>query len=130
MSNVAKMPKTTEVTFGGLTLRCRLDGNAILKIETRLDESLIGLFVKGEGEMKLPPSNKLLIVLQLSNTVHGIREIDVKNAFIRHIEEGGNSMDIFEKVQEVLDAAGFFPKQEAEEDERALDSTPTDEEVL
>ena len=77
MGQITKMPTTKTVNFGGLTLECRLTGRAILNIEKRLDESLMGLFIKNEGEMKLPPANKVLIVLHLSNTVHGVKEAEL-----------------------------------------------------
>lgn len=131
MSNVTKMPNTKTIELGNLTLQCRLDGMAILKIEKRLDESLMGLLLKGEGEMKIPPINKLLTVLHLSNTTHGVREDQLIKAYVKYIEDGGTTMDIFQKVNELMEESGFFgkseDKQEDEEETVTLDN-PTPEE--
>lgn len=131
MSKITKMPNTTTITFGGLTLQCRMSGRAILKAEKRLDESVMGLFIKKEGEMKLPPSNSLLIILHESNVTSGIKESDIVNAFYDHIDEGGTALEIFEKVSEMLNDSGFFGKDKGnQEDEVTLDKEPTVDSVL
>lgn len=112
MSKIAKLPNTKTVELGNLTLNCRLDGRSTLAIEKRLDESLMGLFMKGQGEMKLPPINKLLLILSATNTTHGIKESDVVTAFYDFIDNGGTTLDVFEQVQELLDEAGFFGKSD------------------
>lgn len=131
MTKVTKMPNTKTISLGGLDLQCRLSGKAILNIEKRLNESIMGLFIKGEGEMKLPPSNKLLIILHESNTTSGIKESDVVNAFYKHLENGHSTMDIFDQVNELLDESGFFGKSEDKESEETnLDEEPTADSVL
>ena len=132
MGQITKMPTTKTVNFGGLTLECRLTGRAILNIEKRLDESLMGLFIKNEGEMKLPPANKVLIVLHLSNTVHGVKESDVVKAFENFIDDGGNSMELFGIVQDLLGEAGFFgkSKDKAESEDLTLDNATEEESIL
>ncbi|MGU9796229.1 DUF6096 family protein [Klebsiella pneumoniae] len=45
-NNLVAMPLTKEFEFGDLTLQLRLDGKSILNIEKRLDEGIMGLFVK------------------------------------------------------------------------------------
>lgn len=112
MSNITKMPHTKEVKLGSVVLQCRLDGMAVLKIEQRLDESVMGLFMKNEGEMKLPPISKMLIILHASNVKHGVKEKDVLDGFMQHMNQGGTTMDIITIVQELLEEAGFFGKQE------------------
>lgn len=132
MGKITKLPNTKVVVLGGLTLECRLTGRSILAIEKRLDESLMGLFLKGEGDMKLPPANKLLIVLHLSNTVHGVKENDVVNAFADFIDDGGSTMDLLGIVQDLLDEAGFFGKSKDKEEsgEATLDKAPEEESIL
>lgn len=127
MTNVTKLPNTTEISFGGLTLKCRLTGKATFNAERRLKESIMGLFIKGEGEMKLPPINSLLIILHESNTVSGIKEADILNAFYNHVDNGGSTMEIFEKVNEMLDESGFFGKsKDKAKDEPTLDGEATE----
>ncbi|GAA3259103.1 prophage protein [Lactococcus lactis subsp. lactis] len=53
-ATIVKMPNTKQFEFGGLNLQLRLDGKSILNIEKRLDEALLGIFTKGQGEMKMP----------------------------------------------------------------------------
>lgn len=131
MTNVSKLPNTKTINLGGLDLRCRVTGQAILNIEKRLNESIMGLFIKGEGEIKLPPSNKLLIILHETNTTSGIREKDVVEAFYKHVEKGNTTMDIFEQVNELLDESGFFGKSEDKETKEViLDETPTEDSIL
>ena len=125
------MPNTKTISIGGLELQCRLSGKSILNIEKRLNESIMGLFIKGEGEMKLPPSNKLLIVLHETNTKSGIKERDVIEAFYKHIENGKSTMDIFEQVNELLEESGFFgSSDDKENDETSLDEEPTEDSIL
>lgn len=126
MSKITKMPNATTITFGGITLQCRMSGRAILKAEKRLDESIMGLFIKKEGEMKLPPSNSLLIILHESNVTSGVKESDVINAFYTHIDNGGTALEIFEKVSEMLDDSGFFVNSEDKADKEILDKEETD----
>lgn len=131
MSNVSKLPNTKTISIGGLDLHCRVTGKSILNIERRLNESIMGLFIKGEGEMKLPPSNKLLIILHETNTTSGIKEKDVVDAFYKHIENGKTTMDIFEQVNELLEESGFFGSSEDKEtEEMSLDEDPTEDSIL
>lgn len=50
-NNLVAMPLTKEFEFGDLTLQLRLDGKSILNIEKRLDEGIMGLFVKNKGNL-------------------------------------------------------------------------------
>lgn len=131
MSKVTKLPNTKTITLGGIDLNCRVTGKSILNIEKRLNESIMGLFIKGEGEMKLPPSNKLLIILHETNTTSGIKEKDVVEAFYTHIENGNTTMDLFEQVNELLEEAGFFgSSDDKENDEASLDEEPAEDSIL
>lgn len=126
--NIVKMPNTKQFEFGGLNLQLRLSGKAIIAIEKRLDESLMGLFVNGQGGFKLPGTNKLLIVLQGANQTSGVSDSDLVAAFERFIEAGNTTFDLFETIQELLDEAGFFGKKETEKEVtsgESLDSEPT-----
>lgn len=132
--NIVKMPNTKQFEFGGLNLQLRLSGKSIIAIEKRLDESLMGLFVNGQGGFKLPGTNKLLIVLQGANQTSGISDSDLVAAFERFIEAGNTTFDLFETIQELLDEAGFFGKKETEKEAtsgESLDSELTvDNDIL
>lgn len=131
MGNISKLPNSKTISFGGIDLHCRLSGKSILNIEKRLNESIMGLFIKGEGEMKLPPSNKLLIILHETNTTSGIREKDVVDAFYKHIESGKTTMEIFEQVNELLEESGFFGSSDDKETEETnLDEESTEDSIL
>lgn len=114
--NIVKLPNAKQFEFGGLNLQLRLNGKSIIAIEKRLDESLMGLFVNGQGGFKLPATNKLLIVLQGANQTSGVSDSDLVAAFDRYIEAGHTSFDLFEVIQELLDEAGFFGKKETEKE--------------
>ena len=101
-NNVVKMPNTKQVEFGGLNLQLRLDGKSILNIEKRLDESLMGLFINGNGGMRLPATNKLLIVLQGANQTSNVGDIDIVRAFDKYIDEEHTTLELFTTIQELL----------------------------
>lgn len=110
-NNIVKMPNTKQFDFGGLNLQLRLDGKSILAIEKRLDESLMGLFLNGQGGMKLPASNKLLIVLQGANQTSRVTDKDLVNAFEKYLDSGKTTLDMFSTIQELLEESGFFGKE-------------------
>ena len=132
--NIVKMPNTKQFEFGGLNLQLRLDGKSIIAIEKRLDESLMGLFVNGQGGFKLPATNKLLVILQGANQTSRVSDSDLVNAFERFVEAGNTTFDLFNAIQELLDEAGFFGKKETEKEAtsgESLDSEPTvDNDIL
>lgn len=131
MGNVLQMPNTTEFSMGGLTLQLRLDGRALLKIEQRLDEGVQGLFIKKQGEFKIPPINSMLIVLQGANKTSGVTEQKVAEAFLDYFDNGeGTTMDIFTVITELAEDAGLFGSKkdkeiDGESEEEAIDLTPT-----
>lgn len=131
MGNVLQMPNTTEFQMGGLTLHLRLDGRALLKIEQRLDEGVQGLFIKKQGEFKIPPINSMLIVLQGANKTSGVTEQKVAEAFLDYFDNGeGTTMDIFTVITELAEEAGLFGSKKdketnGESEEEAIDLTPT-----
>ncbi|MCH4169415.1 MAG: DUF6096 family protein [Streptococcaceae bacterium] len=109
--NVVKLPSAKQFQFGSLNLQLRLDGKSIISIEKRLDESLMGLFLNGQGGMKLPATNKLLIVLQGANQTSRVRDEDLVKAFGEYIDAGNTTMDLFTTIQELLEENGFFGKK-------------------
>lgn len=131
MGNVLQMPNTTEFSMGGLTLQLRLDGRALLKIEQRLDEGVQGLFIKKQGEFKIPPINSMLIVLQGANKTSGVTEQKVAEAFLDYFDNGeGTTMDIFTVITELAEDAGLFGSKKdketnGESEEEVIDLTPT-----
>ena len=131
--NVVQLPNTKTMHFGDLTLQLRLDGKSILNIEKRLDEGIMGLFVKKQGEVKLPPVNSLLIVLQGANKTSGVTDKAIVDAFEKYIESGKTTMDLFGEINEFLDEQGFFGKKEqdsAATDGESLDQAPAQEDSL
>lgn len=131
--NIVKMPNAKQFEFGGLNLQLRLDGNSILKIEKRLDESIMGLFLKGQGEMKLPATNKLLIILQGANQTSNVSEKDIVDAFGRYMENGHSTMDLFTEINDLLAESGFFGKEakvKTETNGESLDNEPVEEDSL
>lgn len=131
-SNVTQLPTTTEFQFGDLTLQLRMDAKSILTIEKRLDESIMGLFIKKQGEFKLPPTNSLLIILQGANKKSGVTDKMLISAFEKYLDSGKTTMDLFEQIQEFLAETGFFgsteKEMETEKDEVSLDQDTTGEE--
>lgn len=110
-----KLPHTKQVEFGGLTLQLRLSAKDILRIEGRLNESLMGLFMNGQGGMGLPSTNKLLTVLQGANQVSGVTDKHILEAFENFLDNGNTTMDVMTIIQELLDEAGFFGKDKLKE---------------
>lgn len=132
-SNITQFPNTTPFQLGDLTLQLRLDGKSILAIEKRLDEGIMGLFVKKQGEIKLPPVNSLLILLQGANKTNGVTDKVITEAFEQYLESGKTTMDLFGEVNEFLDEAGFFGKKETENeptDGESLDQTVSEDSLL
>lgn len=129
-NKIVQMPNTTTFQLGDLTLQLRLDGKAILNIEKRLDEGIMGLFVKKQGEIKLPPANTLLIILQGANKTSGVTDKTIVEAFEKYIESGKTTMDLFGDINEFLDEQGFFGKKETDSeatDGESLDQEPATE---
>lgn len=125
--NIVKLPGTKQFEFGGLNLQLRLDGKSIIGIEKRLDESLMGLFVNAQGSFKFPATNKLLLVLQGANQTSRVSDSDLVSAFERFVEAGNTTVDLFKTIQELLDEAGFFGKDEKESEStngESLDNEP------
>lgn len=110
--------KPTKVSFGGLQLELQLSGHNVLNIEGRLRESMVGIFMNSEGGFQLPPANKLLIVLQGANTVHGVTDEDIADAFDKFLDSGHTTMDLMNIVQNLLDTSGFLGKKKAKKDEK------------
>lgn len=131
--NLVQLPSTTPFQLGDLTLQLRLDGKSIRTIEKRLDEGIMGLFVKKQGEVKLPPSNSLLIILQGANKISGVTDKVIVEAFDQYIDSGKTTMDLFAEVNEFLDESGFFGKKETASevtDGESLDQETTNEDSL
>lgn len=132
-NNVVQMPNTKEFPFGGLTLQLRLDGKSIINIEKRLDEGIMGLFIKKQGEVKLPPANSLLIVLQGANKTSGVTDKVIMDAFEKYIDEGHTTMDLFGDINEFLDESGFFGEKKADSEVtggESLDQEPEADSLL
>lgn len=131
--NIVKLPGTKQFEFGNLNLQLRIDAKTIITTEKRLDESLMGLFVNGQGGFKLPATNKLLIVLQAANQTSRVSDDDLVNAFEKYIEKGNTTFELFGTIQELLDDAGFFGKKKTEKESTngvSLDNEPVTESNL
>lgn len=132
-NNIVQMPNTKSFQLGELNLQLRLDGKSILAIEKRLDEGIMGLFVKKQGEIKLPPANSLLIILQGANKTSGVTDKAIVDAFEQYIESGKTTMDLFGEINDFLDEAGFFGKKETANeatDGESLDQTNSEDSLL
>lgn len=130
MGNLVTMPNTIDFQLGDLTLNLRLDGRSILEIEKRLDEGIMGLFLKKQGEFKMPPTNCMLIVLQGANKKSGVKEKDLVAAFEQYIDEGHTTMELFESIQNFLAESGFFGKDQKKEATNGESSKEEEEESL
>lgn len=139
MSKVVNMPATTEFKLGGLTLQLKLDGRAILKVEQRLGEGIQGLFIKNQGEFKIPPINQMLIVLQGANKISGVTEQNVADAYFDFIDnQDGDNMQIFTLITTLAEESGLFGSKkdvtptdgELGEENLSLEPTVTEEPVL
>lgn len=114
---MGKIVTLKTVEFGGKTLQLRLDGKTIVRIENRLNKSMLALFMNGTG-MNMPKVGELLLVLQMANTNHGVKEEEMTDLYDAYVGKGNSYMDLFQTVQESLDEAGFFGKKK---DESATD---------
>ncbi|MFT8916561.1 MAG: DUF6096 family protein [Oenococcus sp.] len=126
---------TKEFEFGGLTLDLKLTARDILNIEKRLGKSMMSLFMSGDGSMKLPPLNEILIVLQGANQTHGVTDEDIFKAFVKYFEAGHSPMDIFTVLTDLFQASGFFGSKDPDmkivsESAPILDSEPTQPDSL
>ncbi|MCY9806574.1 DUF6096 family protein [Lentilactobacillus senioris] len=121
-----------ELQFGTLTLNLKLDGNAVLKAEKRLGKSIMGLFMGGNGGVQLPATNEVLIVLQAANQTSGVNDAMLVKNFQTYLDEGNTTMDLFLKLTEVVEAAGFFGKKNSDEqeEEATLDNSLDDQEEI
>lgn len=115
-NNVAKFPNAYQFELGSLTLQLRLLGRDILKIEDRLGESINGLFMKNQGEMKIPSAKKLLIILSGANQTSGVKDADIINAFEEYIEQGHSTMELMTEIMKFLENQGFFGKNSETEE--------------
>lgn len=108
MSKIVKLPKTKQVQLGNLTLQLRLGTKDIFNIEDRLRQSIMGLFMGGQGEFTLPTIKQVAILLQGANQVSGVKDSDIFEAIDQYLEEGNSTMDLIRIVQEFLGESGFF----------------------
>ncbi|MFT8324781.1 DUF6096 family protein [Oenococcus sicerae] len=126
---------TNTLDFGGLTLELKLTGRDILNIEKRLGKSMMSLFMSGDGSMKLPPLNEMLIVLQGANQTHGISDEAIFKAFDKYYAEGHSPMDLFSVLTDLFQESGFFggkkaDLQTASESQPTLEAVPTQPDSL
>ncbi|MGX7195154.1 DUF6096 family protein [Enterococcus olivae] len=133
-NKMIKMPTFKEVKFGNLLLKLQLKAKDIYRIENRLDESLMSLFMNSKGGMGLPSTKKMLIVLQGANQTPNVSDDTIFTAFEKFLDEGNSTMDLMNIIQELLDESGFFgtreaPKETEKEKEVNFDEEATDFEV-
>ncbi|KRL97436.1 DUF6096 family protein [Liquorilactobacillus satsumensis] len=104
---------TKKFEFGGLQLELKLSGRDVINIEKRLGKSMMSLFMSGDGDMKLPPANEMLIVLQGANQTHGVSENDIITAFEKFFDEGHAPMELFSVLTDLFQESGFFGKKDS-----------------
>ena len=112
---MATLLKTKKVYFGGKELVLRLDGKTIVQIENKLNKNLLGLFVDN-GKMTFPKTGEMLLILQVANTTHGIKESDMFDLLDIYLEDGNSTTDLMTTIQELLEESGFFGKEKTEEE--------------
>ncbi|MFT8728641.1 MAG: DUF6096 family protein [Oenococcus oeni] len=115
---------TKSLQFGGLMLELKITSRDVLNIEKRLGKSMMSLFMSGDGSMKLPPLNEMLIVLQGSNQTHGVSDSDILKAFGKYFDDEGHSpMELFSVLTDLFQDSGFFGKKDSAS-KTVLESAP------
>jgi hypothetical protein len=108
--------KAMKVEFGSKTLELVLDGATIINIEKELRTSLFGTMMTGSGGMKMPRLGEMLTILHESNTKHGIKKADMPSLYDEYVANGGTQMTLFEVIQNLMEAAGFFESEDKTEE--------------
>lgn len=119
--------------FGALSLNLKLDGKAIVQIEKRLKKSIMSMFMSGNGNVQLPPTNEVLIFLQGANQTSGVTDKKLVDNFQKYLDDGHTTMDLFGILTDVVDQAGFFGKKSSDkktEEPLTLDNEETEEEEI
>lgn len=104
--------KAMKVEFGSKTLDLVLDGSTIINIEKELRSSLLGIMVSGSGGMRMPRLGEILTILHEANTIHGIKKADMPGLYDEYIASGGTQTKLFEIIQNLMEAAGFFESED------------------
>lgn len=127
MAKVTTLGKS--IQLGSLALNLKLNGRSILNIEKRLGKSVMSLFMNADGDMKLPPSNEILIVLQGANQTHGVTDKNMVDAFQEYLDQGNSPMDLFLVLTDLFEESGFFGKKKSsaksQTETDSLDTEPT-----
>ncbi|PWG00955.1 DUF6096 family protein [Levilactobacillus bambusae] len=119
--------------FGKHELELRLDGKAILNIEKRLKKSIMSLFMSGNGQIQLPPTNEILVVLQGANQTHGVTDTMLVDDFQAWLDEGNTTLELFTTLTDLVTEAGFFGKKSSDDQKEepvTLDNDDPDEDSL
>lgn len=93
--------------------KLKLTTRMIEKLENKYHQNVLNL-VAGDG---IPPLSIMLTVTQAAMTPweHGVGYDDVKDAYDRWTENGGNQMDFYTGVvMPTLAVSGFFTEKQAE----------------
>lgn len=120
MPKAATMGK--KIQLGNLTLDVVLNGRAILNIEKRLGKSVMSLFMSSDGEMKLPPVNEILIVLQGANQTHGVSDKDMVEAFQKYLDQDNSPMDLFMVLSDLFQESGFFGSKNQDDKTKTIEA--------
>lgn len=110
---MATKQATKKLNLGGTQLELKVTARSILNVEKRLGKSMMSLFMSGDGSMKLPPLNEMLIVLQGTNQAHGVTDNDIFKAFEKYFDEGNAPMDLFGVLTDLFQESGFFGKKDS-----------------
>ncbi|MGM0214970.1 DUF6096 family protein [Enterococcus sp. AZ109] len=121
--------KPMELELGSKKLTLKLDANATVEIEKRLNKSLFSIMMTSNGGFKIPKLGEMLTIIHASTTTANVKQADMMKFYDEFVEGGGTMMQLFEKIQELMEKAGFFDKTETE-DSKLTSEEATDDKTL
>lgn len=122
--------KPMKVDFGSKTLSLVLDADATIEIEKKLNKSLFGIMMTGNGGMKVPRLGEMLTILHVANQTANIKMADMKVLYDEYVSNGGSLMKLFEIIQELMEKAGFFELETTDEENLVGEEKDEEESLL
>jgi hypothetical protein len=105
--------KTTQIKIANLEFSARLEGSDYVQVEKRLKKSIfntvLGTQIDDES-VNIPPLGEMIIILSAACKTSGISEAKILKAVETHLGKGGTTIEIYEKLVELLSDSGFFGK--------------------
>ena len=119
------MAMYTELKIGTELYRLRLGAQNIVDTEKKLGSSILTVLMSmGEGN-QIVELEKALIILHgsMQKYNHGITMEQVYDLYDEFIDDGGNFIELVEKLVDVLTVSGFFNKTQMEEMKKVQEKT-------